>query len=175
MLARVWLQDIFRDCWRRADRVFCVWAATLARLIGSVAEKLQQSPLVERLGHYCMVTAMAELFGLKLPSAESIFARIQQPSDGLLSAWPLGTIGVCSEVSRTPLRHPSSAPTRDPAPPAFYQKGAAAFYQKGYFLCTHLPCPVSTRVHTPVGPSVRAPIEVYTARSVRRSTLVGCP
>ena len=46
MLARVWLQVIFRDCWRRADRGFGVWAATLARLIGSVAEKLQQSPLV---------------------------------------------------------------------------------------------------------------------------------
>ena len=59
MLARVWLQVIFRDCWRRADRVFCVWAATLAQLIGSVAEKLQQLPLVERLGQYCMVIAVA--------------------------------------------------------------------------------------------------------------------
>ena len=32
-----------------------------------------------------------------------------------------------------------------------------------------------TCVHTPVGPSIRAPIEVYSARSVRRSIRVGCP
>jgi len=72
----VWLQDIFRDCWRRADRLFCVWAATVARLIGSVAEKLQKSPLVERLGHYCMVTAMAC----------SMAVQQQRPSDAQSAA-----------------------------------------------------------------------------------------
>ena len=52
------LQDMFRDGRPPSDRVFCVWAAALVRLTGTVAEKRQHPPLVERLGHFYKVAAV---------------------------------------------------------------------------------------------------------------------
>ena len=80
------LQDTFRDGWSPSDRVFCVWAAALVRLTGTVAEKLQHSSLVERLGHFYMVTAVAcsmAMLQQGLPDAQSAAQRRLSANPGL--------------------------------------------------------------------------------------------
>ena len=80
------LQDIFRDGWLPSDRVFCVWAAALVQSTGTVAEKLQHSPLVERLGHFYKVAAVAYSMAVLHqgpPDAQSAAQRRLSANPGL--------------------------------------------------------------------------------------------